>query len=233
MNFVSKLQKTALQQTSYLIVVIALVFVMSTTILGVFQVQGLFHSIRDFFIGHPPVTKSEVVSVIIGGIKDKSELTTASLTTKTTVKTSLQRKLLNKSLGDSNLVYEAVGKVEAALDISKLEVKEVDTKSSKVYIILPPPQFTNIALDISNSHIVDQYKRWIAPDAGAELEDNAQKTALYQIATEACNKQLLETANKNSKQIVENILMKVGYKQVIVETQAPKADVCKDMGVTT
>ena len=206
---------------------------MSTTILGVFQVQGLFHSIRDFFIGHPPVTKSEVVSVIIGGIKDKSELTTASLTTKTTVKTSLQTKLLNKILGDSNLVYEAVGKVEAALDISKLEVKEVDTKSGKVYIILPPPQFTNIALDISNSHIVDKYTRWIAPDAGAELEDNAQKTALRQIAAEACNKQLLETANKNSKQIVENILMKVGYKQVIVETQAPTVDVCKDMRVTT
>ncbi len=71
MNLVSKLQKTTLQQTSYLIIVIALALVISTTILGVFQVQGLFHSIRDFFIGHPPVTKSEVVSVIIGGIEDK------------------------------------------------------------------------------------------------------------------------------------------------------------------
>lgn len=233
MNLVSKLQKTALQQTSYLIIVIALVFVMSTTILGVFQVQGLFHSIGDFFVGDPPVTKSEVVSIIIGGIKDKSELTTASLTTKTTVKTSLQRKVLNRPLGDSNLVYEAVGKVEAALDISKLEVKEVDTKSSKVYIILPSPQFTNISLDIDNSRIVAQYDRWFAPNPGSELEDTAQKTALRQIVAKACKKQLLETANQNSKQIVENILRKVGYKQVIVETQTPKADVCEDMGVTT
>lgn len=233
MNLVSKLQKTTLQQTSYLIIVIALALVISTTILGVFQVQGLFHSIRDFFIGHPPVTKSEVVSVIIGGIEDKSELTTASLTTKATVKTSQQTNVLNIILGDSNLVYEAVGKVEAALDISKLEVKEVNIKSSKVYIILPPPQFTNISLDINNSRIVDQYNRWFAPNPGSELEDNAQKTALRQIVAEACNKQLLETANQNSKQIVENILRKVGYKQVIVETQAPKVNDCTNMEVSS
>ncbi len=98
---------------------------------------------------------------------------------------------------------------------------------------MPPPQFTNISLDINNSRIVDQYNRWFAPNPGSELEDNAQKTALRQIVAEACNKQLLETANQNSKQIVENILRKVGYKQVIVETQAPKVNDCTNMEVSS
>lgn len=155
-----------------------------------------------------------------------AELNTATLETKTTVATSQKRMLSRWSLGDTNLVYEGVGKVQAAIDMSKLKAKKVDMDNRQVHILLPPPHIVDTSLDVKNSSVVASYRNGFGPSVEAKLQTEAQQKALQAITAEACANHLLDVANKNAKQIVEKVLQTAGFEKIIVETQEPTSGTC-------
>jgi hypothetical protein len=161
----------------------------------------------------------EVRNLILGGLTNTNELVTANMSTKATVKVQKERKFSRFSLGNTNLIYEGVGRIQAGIDISKLEAKEVDREKQKIHIILPPAHLSEVFLDINSSNAIDRYKRWWGPNVEAELEEEAQKKALQIIKAEACTERILATASDRAKTLVEEILTKAGYQEIIVETQ--------------
>lgn len=169
--------------------------------------------------GSQPAATSEVRSLIMSGLNNMTELTTVNVSTKATVITQQDRKWLGMNVGNTNLVYEGVGTVRAGIDLKDLQVTSVNMGDRQIHVVLPPPYITNASLDVGRSSILAHYRRWLGPNVELDLQEQAQAHALQKIKAEACESKALEMANQNAKQLVEEILHKGGYREVIVETQ--------------
>ena len=224
MTFISQLKKSTIEYTAKLL--LPLVLVLLVTLMFPSYVKSLYSSFVEFWFPPSPTATVELKSILISGLRDMAELNTAILETKTTVATSQKRMVSRWSLGDTNLVYEGVGKVQAAIDMSKLEAKEVDMDNRQVHILLPPPHIVDASLDVKNSSVVASYRNWLGPSVEAKLQTEAQQKALQAITAEACANHLLDVANKNAKQIVEKVLQTAGFEKIIVETQEPTSGTC-------
>ncbi|MEB3282112.1 MAG: DUF4230 domain-containing protein [Lyngbya sp.] len=161
----------------------------------------------------------EVRNLVVGGLQDRQELTTVSMSTKATVHTSQDKKISRLPLGNTHVVYEAIGEVQAGINIQDLKVKNPDSKTGQIEVLLPPPHLTNAFLNINDSQVVVKYRKWLGPSVESELQDEAQKEALRIIKEEACSGKILEKANRNAQMIVEDLLTKANYKNIIITTQ--------------
>jgi len=170
---------------------------------------------------------AEIENIIISELQEINELTTADMTTRATVKVSQDRKISRLTLGNTNVIYEGVGKVRAGIDLKQLQIKQVDLARHKINILLPPPHLSEVFLDLQASNLIDSYKKWFGPNTKLQLQDNAQKKALELIKTEACiDKKILESANTSAKELLNQILTKAGFETIVIETQSPQASNC-------
>lgn len=190
------------------------------------SVRSTFFSIKQAFLPSTETTV-EIRNIIIGGLQDMNELTTTKMSTKATVDIKEERKFLDRvPLGDTHVVYEAVGTVQAGIDLDQLEVKKIDVANHQVRLILPPPRITEAFLDVNGSHVVVHFRRWFGRSVESELQERAQKDALALIQKEVCANNILDNANQHAKKLVENILHSAGYEEVIVDTQPPGMNAC-------
>jgi hypothetical protein len=176
-------------------------------------------------VGQPAIA-SEVRSLIISGFSDRSELATVKMATKATVVTHQERQLRGLKVGDTHVVYEGVGTVQAGLDIQQIQVESLDRTQGRIRVVLPPPYITDIALDINRSSTLAHYRQWFGPNVELELQEQAQADALRQIKAEACKSDILIRANQKAKQLIEEILSKGGFTQITIETQIPVGEAC-------
>ena len=169
---------------------------------------------------------TEIKTVILGGLKNISELNTVKMLSKATVVETEDNRLFSLTLGNTKVIYEGVGIIRAGIDMRGLEAKEVDADNHKVKIILPPPYIIETVLDVERSELLDHHRNWFGPNTEIDLQEKAQKDAIEKIRLEACENGILEAANKNAQEIVENILSVSGYTDIIIETQSPKTSYC-------
>ena len=171
-------------------------------------------------------TTTEIQNLIIGGVQSMDTLTTAGVTNKTTIKVSQDRKLGRFNIGETNLIYEGVGKVEAGIDFNQIEVKNVDDRHKSVTIVLPAPRLSNVYLDINQSSVIDTYKKGFGANVERELQDEAQQEALRMIKVEACAGNVLETSLEQAKEIVTTILTKAGFQDIKIIVKPTESNGC-------
>lgn len=190
-------------------------------------VRSTFFSIKQAFLPSNETTV-QIRNIIIGGLQEMNELTTTKMSTKATVDLKEERKFFGDrlSLGDTHVVYEAVGTVQAGIDVDQLEVEKIDIANHKVRLILPPPRITEAFLDVDGSRVVVHFRRWFGRSVESDLQERAQKEALALIKKEVCANNILDNANQHAKKLVENILHSAGYEEVIVDTQPPGLNAC-------
>lgn len=196
------------------------------TLLLAAQLNGWFQIIKDKLFPLPPLPTIELRSIIINGLQGSTELNTADLFTETVVVTNQDRTLGQVKLGNTKVIYQAIGKVRAGIDLSQLEAKDVNMIEGKIHILLPPPHLLDTSIDVARSSVLDSHRNWFGPAVEADLQTMAQKEALYKIKAAACEKGLLKVANAQAKQTVEQILRTAGYKEIVIDTQSPQADTC-------
>lgn len=121
-------------------------------------------------------------------------------------------------------MYEGVSQVQAGINLKQLQVKSVSP--GKVHLVLPAPYIRDIGLNVGRSTILANYKEWIAPKATPELQEEAQLKAIAAIRQEACNSNILEAANTSAKQLLTDILTKMKYTTIEIDTQLPKDRTC-------
>ncbi|MCT7984399.1 DUF4230 domain-containing protein [Laspinema sp. A4] len=190
-------------------------------------VRSTFYSIKQALL---PTTETtvEIRNILISGLQNINELTTTQMSTKATVDFKEERKIFERvPLGDTHVVYEAVGTVQAGIDLDQLEVKKIDLANHKVRIILPPPRIMKAFLDVEGSHVVIHFRRWFGRPVESDLQERAQREALAIIKKEVCTNNILDNANQQAKKVVENILHSSGYQEVIVDTQPPGINACR------
>lgn len=181
--------------------------------------------IKEWFFP-PSVTTTEIRNIVITGLKDMNELTSVNMSSKTTIQSRQEQKISRFTIGDTNVTYEAVGQVQAGIDISKLVAKSVDPEKHRIHIQLPPPHISDTSLDVSNSHVIASYKNWFGPDTERQLLEESEEQALAQIKANACAGDILQKANNNAKKLVEDILRVAEYENITIDVQSPSKDAC-------
>jgi len=162
---------------------------------------------------------ANVVNLIIGGLQNVSELTVATTSGKATVVIKDEKQLFGIPIGDTNLVYEGVGKIQAGINLADIQVKQIDAASHTIHLVLPPPTIADIGLDVDRSSILANYRRWFAPKPDPALQEQAERAAIAQIKAQACDAKILEIANRNAKQQIEHVLTTLDYHTIQIDTQ--------------
>lgn len=219
MNYTWNLLKKISEKT---IIIISTVIISTTGILYLSQISQNFLD-WAFPASH---TTTEVQNLIIGGIQSQDTLTTAGVTNKATIKVSRDRKLGRFNIGETNLIYEAVGQVEAGIDFNQIEVKNIDDRDKSVTIVLPTPKLSNVYLDIHQSGVIDSYKKGLGKNVERELQDEAQQEALRMIRVEACAGNILEASLEQAKEIVTTILSKAGFQKITILVKPIESNGC-------
>lgn len=211
------------------IVTLIIIIVMSSLIILTSLTSSFSSAVNGIkeWLFPTPVTTTEIKNIVITGLKDMNELTSVNMSSKTTIKSSQEKKISRFTIGDTNVIYEAVGQVQAGIDISKLTATWADPEKHRIHIQLPPPYISNVFLDVSSSHVIDSYKNWLGPDTERQLLEESEKQALEYIKAEACAGDILQKANNNAKNLVEGILRAAEYENITIDVQSPSKDTCK------
>lgn len=171
-------------------------------------------------------TTSEIRNLIVSGVHNQTELTTASTNVTATIVIQESTKFLRFPTGEIDLVYEGVGTVRSDLDLSQLKVMDLDSEHHSVHILLPPPTISDVNLDVSRSSILADYRKWFGAKAGASIYEEAQRQAIAKMKQQACANGILKAANANAAQLVKGLLSEVNFENVVVKTQEPSTDSC-------
>ncbi|MFG6094509.1 DUF4230 domain-containing protein [Leptothoe sp. ISB3NOV94-8A] len=158
-------------------------------------------------------TTEEVRDVLVGTIQAESTLITASQDITANVAIDKTEKFLIVPIGETSLVYAAVGESQAGIDLEKIEVLDFDAKKRTVKLLLPPANI-DINLNVERSETLANYRQWFGHKAGATIYEEAQQEAYAEMWHKACSQDILNAAVHNAEVQVRTILKKVGFKQV-------------------
>lgn len=214
-NFLKKIS----EQT----IILAIAIIISFS--GVLYLSNIPQNILGWFFPAAHTT-AEIQNLIIGGVQSMDTLTTAGVTNKATIKLSEDRKIGRFNIGETNLIYEGVGIVEAGIDFNQIEVTNVDDRDKSVTVVLPAPRLSNVYLDIHQSGVIDTYKKGFGAHVEQELQDEAQQEALRMIKVEACSGNILEASLAQAKEIVTGILSKAGFQEITVLVKPIESNGC-------
>ena len=197
--------------------------VVTAAVLGI---SGWFARFPAAFLPQVQPSATDVKSLLVDRLEGSTELQTAQVALETVVVANQERTLGDWTLGETKVVYQGVGQVSAGIDMSQLQVVEVDRDRGAIQVLLPPPYLVHTSLDIERSGILDHRKDWLGPNVSTNLQDLAQREALQQIRSQACQKGLLDMANEQARELIETILIAARYEEIEIATQSPKTSTC-------
>jgi hypothetical protein len=187
-----------------------------------------FKKVEELFTPPPATPKVDVRSVVVRQVQNASELTTAVFAMEAVVPTSQDQTVGSLVIGTTRLLYIAYGEVRAGVDLSQLQVEDVQVSGDTVRLRLPPPRLLDSKIDVARSSVYDYNRGFLGlgPDVAPKLQELAQQEALRKIQVAACSNGVLDKANDRAKLVVVQLLSTVGDKEVQVETQPPAPNAC-------
>jgi hypothetical protein len=167
----------------------------------------------------PPPTPTIVVRPpTLRQVKSLAGLTTLSAMMSTVVEANVQRV---GSLVNERLLLVACGKVNAGVDLSQITEDDIalSADGKTVTVRLPRSEITDVFLiDDSKqpctTKVYDRTNLIVLPET-KELEGQAREKAVQAIRDTAIQSGLLDEANKNARNVVEKMLLLLGYEKVV------------------
>ncbi len=162
-------------------------------------------------------------SVQIKEIQNLKELATVKYVTEVIVPTSKARRFVS----DSKLLYIARGEVQAGIDLSELQEKDIkrNPEQEVVEITLPVAKILNKKIDVNASYVYNYENGFLNFDSETshQLQAQAQRDGLARMVEAACKSDIITTANNNAKVAVKEFITSLTNNQnVKVITQSSK-----------
>jgi hypothetical protein len=168
--------------------------------------------------------------VLVQSLEDLSEYRAASSNMQVVVDLERDTRLVPDFIKGERILFVAVGSVDAAVDFRGLgpEAVEVSEDRRAVTVTLPQPRLTETRLDTKRSRIQDR-DRGLLDRIGESLSDDggADQKELYGLAEDklraaaAADPRLLETARRNTTEMLTKLLRGLGFERVTVRFRAP------------
>jgi hypothetical protein len=153
-----------------------------------------------------------VLPTVINQIKPLGQLHTASYFLSTVVDTQMPIGALNQI---QRVLLVACGKVDAGIDLSKLEPQNIITTGDKVTIRLPDAEiFTSQLFDDRKCTYVVVREEGILLPPNTVLETAAREAAVGNFKETALGNGILEQARVNAENEVRRLLTLLGYRDI-------------------
>lgn len=171
--------------------------------------------------------------VLLKSLENLSEYRAASANMQVVVDVEQDTDLVPSFIKGERTLFVAAGSVDAAVDFSRLGrspgAVRVSDDRKEVAITLPPARLTEARLDSERSRVYDRDRG--ALDRIEEAfsdEGGADQQELYVVAEEklteaaASDPTLLQTAERNTRSMLEGMMRGLGFEQVTVRFVRPK-----------
>jgi Protein of unknown function (DUF4230) len=161
----------------------------------------------------PQPTPTNIVQPsVIDQIKPLGQLHTVSFFLSTVVDTQMRIGALNQM---QRVLLVACGKVDAGVDLAKIEAKDIQAGVGKATIHLPDPEIFTTALfdDRKCTYVVLRDEGILLPP-NLQLETAAREAAVGNFRETALANDILNQARQNAEDELRRLLILVGYKTV-------------------
>ena len=160
----------------------------------------------------PPTPAIVVLPAVIDQIKPLGQLHTASYFLSTVVDTQMPIGVLNQI---QRVLLVACGKVDAGIDLAKLEPQNIITSGEKVVIRLPEAElFTSQLFDDRKCTYVVMREEGILLPPNTALETAAREAAVANFRETALANGLLDQARVNAEGELRRLLTMLGYRDI-------------------
>jgi len=172
-------------------------------------------------IGDPTPTIIPDPVTIVHQVRGLSRLETASYTIEKVITAESGQGPFAFLFGD-RLILVAHGQVIAGLDLGKMEEGDIIiAEGGRVVVTLPPAEILVVNLNNQKSYIVDRDTGLIGMNPALETE--ARRAAEQQIMDAALEDGILEMAQRNAESYVRQLILALGFQEVIFAEVSPTA----------
>ncbi len=194
------------------IVVICVLIGIAVPSIGTSLAQSVFQVPARIIQLPPPTPTIIVLPTVINQIKPLGQLHTASYFLSTVVDTQMPVGALNQI---QRVLLVACGKVDAGIDLSKIEPQSIITSGDKVIIKLPDAEiFTSQLFDDRKCTYVVLREEGVLLPPNTVLETAAREAAVANFKETALANGILEQARINAENEVRRLLTLLGYRDI-------------------
>ena len=176
-------------------------------------------------------TKDRSQPVLIKSLEDLSDYHAATANMQVVVDVEQDARLLPSFIKGERTLFVAAGTVDAAVDFSGLSKDPSAVKVSgdrrAVTLTLPPPRLLPPRLDPDRTRVYDRDRGVLDRLEDALSDRPGDEQPLYRLATDklaaaaAADPELLRTAERNTRAMLEGLLRGLGYEQVTILFRRP------------
>ena len=176
-------------------------------------------------------TKDRSQPVLLKSLQDLSDYHAATANMQVVVDVEQDAKLLPSFIKGERTLFVAAGNVDAAVDFKALSkdpdaVKVSDDRRS-VHLTLPAPKLLKPQLDPDRTRVYDRDRGVLDRVEDAISDRPGDEQPLYQLgeqklaAAAAADPKLLQTAERNTRSMLEGLLRGLGFERITIEFEAP------------
>lgn len=158
----------------------------------------------------------DISPAVVESVHTLAELTTVEYVEYTTIEKGTDESWLDWARGDS-ISMLAVAEIGAGVDLSTLteDSFDVDTETGIVSFRLPPAEIHYAALDNEATHVYDR-KTGLFTKGDDQLETEARQAAESALIQKALDEGILDDAEQNASDLLTELLLDLGYEQVVI-----------------
>ncbi len=191
---------------------VQLVLVLAILIIALLIVQNLGVLPGNLLKLPEPTPTNIVQPTVIDQIKPLGQLHTASYFLSTVVETQMRIGALNQL---QRVLLVACGKVDAGVDLSKVQAADVQAIGDKAIIHLPEPEvFTAQLFDDRKCTYIVMREEGVLLPPNLQLETAAREAAVGNFRETALANDILVQARQNAESEIRRLLILVGYRTV-------------------
>lgn len=194
------------------IVIICVIIGIAVPSLGNSLLQSVIQLPGNLIQVPPPTPTIIVLPTVITQIKPLGQLHTASYFLSTVVDTQMPIGALNQV---QRVLLVACGKVDAGVDLAKLNPPDIITSGEKVIIRLPPAEvFTSQLFDDRKCTYVVLRQEGVLLPPNTVLETAAREAAVANFRETALANGILDQARNNAEGELRRLLTLLGYRDI-------------------
>jgi len=191
-------------------------------IIFLLQRVNLLPRFKDWFKSKPLIIEN--TAIIVTEIKNIAELTTMQVYAEIVVDTTRTNKITmaNDALRHAGLISIPMleadkmvlivkGKVQAGVNLKKMDTSAIYAKDDSVRIRLPKAEILNVITNPSDFETFIEKGGW--SDAAVKT---LKLTARGRVAAKALSLQLLPKADARARIVIEQLLRSMGFKKILI-----------------
>lgn len=184
-------------------------------ILGAFFIGSAFSGFSLFGGGEE---YTDVGQTVVEQVRNVAELTTVEVIESTMIEKGNDYGWLNWARGDRIFMFVVV-EIGAGIDFDDFYTGsfDVDKETGTVTVEMPQAQINYVSVDNEQTQVIDRSTGFLT-GGDAQLESDAREVAEEVLVENAIKSGILEKAQENAQNVIEGLLLELGYTKVVFET---------------